>query len=538
MRQYTKHLCVAIVALLCAASSARAEPEAAANAPSSRSAPVVFRDETLFDIAAPLGALDQVARAKAIGERLSAASTDGKAEHEVRVEGDDVLAGTRVIVSVTEADALPTGRTRRQLVADRAARIATALERDRRDRSIRGVAIGAGYSVAVTIAFFGLLWVVMRGSKRLEAALLRLSSLHLDRRFAWLGPANVAPVLRVLVQLVRVVVILVLAYVYADLVLNFFPWTRGIAEKLFGYIRSALAWAGTGTIDYLPKLAYIVVTVLVVRYVLKLAQLLFDALQHGRLVIDGFYADWAEPSYNILRFLILALTAVIIFPYLPGSSSPAFRGISVFLGVLFSIGSASSIGNLVSGVVITYMRPFQIGDRVQLGDTIGDIVSKNLLVVRIRTIKNVEITVPNALVLGNHIVNFTAPTREQTLILHTSVTIGYDAPWRQIHELLLEAANGTDGLLSEPAPFVLQKALDDFYVEYEINAHTKRATEMVDTYSRLHQRIQDAFNAAGVEIMSPHFTAARDGNRIAIPDANVPKGYVAPAFRIDRGEPR
>lgn len=200
--------------------------------------------------------------------------------------------------------------------------------------------------------------------------------------------------------------------------------------------------------------------------------------------------------------------------------------------MLFSLGSASSVGNIVSGVVLTYMRPFQIGDRVKLADTEGDLVAKNLLVVRVRTIKNVEVTIPNGVVLANHIINYSTRARAEGLILHATVTIGYDAPWAQIHALLIAAAGKTRGLAAQPAPFVLQTALDDFYVHYQINAYTRDANAMADTYSTLNANIQDAFNEAGVEIMSPHFTAARDGNRKAIPDSNLPRDYETPSFRV------
>ncbi|MDH5275865.1 MAG: mechanosensitive ion channel family protein, partial [Gammaproteobacteria bacterium] len=227
-----------------------------------------------------------------------------------------------------------------------------------------------------------------------------------------------------------------------------------------------------------------------------------------------------------------ALTAVVIFPYLPGSGSPAFQGVSIFLGVLFSLGSTSAIANVVAGLVLTYMRPFRNGDRVKIADTVGDVLERDLLVVRVRTIKNVDVTIPNSMVLSNHIINFSACARDPGLILHSSVTIGYDAPWRQVHDLLTAAASRTPGIEKEPAPFVLQTALDDFYVRYELNATTSTPNRMAEIYSELHANIQDAFNEAGVEIMSPHYVAARDGSQSTIPADHLPASYIAPPFRI------
>jgi small-conductance mechanosensitive channel len=188
---------------------------------------------------------------------------------------------------------------------------------------------------------------------------------------------------------------------------------------------------------------------------------------------------------------------------------------------------------VVAGVVLTYTRAFLVGDRVRIGDTEGDVVRRSLLVTKVRTIKNVEITIPNGTVLASPIINFTTHAATHGLILHTTVTIGYDAPWRRVHELLIAAARATEHVLQDPAPFVFQTSLDDSYVSYQINAYTDRPAVMADTYSLLHQNIQDQFNRAGVEIMSPHYKALRDGNRVTIPAEHLPSSYHAPAFRVE-----
>jgi small-conductance mechanosensitive channel len=282
----------------------------------------------------------------------------------------------------------------------------------------------------------------------------------------------------------------------------------------------------------LPNLFFLAAIVVVAYYVTRFVKFLFIQVARGALTLPGFYPDWAMPTYKIARFLIAAFTLVVAFPYLPGSSSPAFQGVSIFFGLLFSLGSSSAIGNIVAGVVLTYTRAFQLGDRVKVGDTVGDVIEKTLLVTRIRTIKNVEIAIPNAMVLSSHIINFSSSAKEEGLILNTTVTIGYDAPWRTVHQLLMDAALATENVLQEPKPFVLQTALNDFYVSYEINAYTDRPSAMAGTYSQLHQNIQDAFNKAGVEIMSPHYSALRDGNQPAVPEEDLPRNYSAPGFRL------
>lgn len=253
----------------------------------------------------------------------------------------------------------------------------------------------------------------------------------------------------------------------------------------------------------------------------------------GGITFPGFYHEWADPTYRIVRFLVIAFAAIAIFPYIPGSTSAAFQGVSVFLGVLLSLGSAGAVSNTVAGVIITYMRPFQIGDRVKIADTFGDVMEKTLLVTRVRTIKNVLITIPNSMVLGSHLVNYSSSAKDPGLILPTSVTIGYDAPWKTVHELLISAARATTHILGKPEPFVLQTSLDDFYVTYELNAYTRQPNLMASIYAELHQNIQNKFNEAGVEIMSPHYAQIRDGNKITIPDQYLPKTYQVPAIRLE-----
>ena len=323
-----------------------------------------------------------------------------------------------------------------------------------------------------------------------------------------------------------------MGYSYLTILFSFFEFTKNWAATLFGYIVGPLLNVLTAFIGYLPNLFFILVIAYVTRYVIKLVKLIFVELGKGTLSLPGFYQEWADPTFKIVRFLILAFAAIVIFPYLPGSSSPIFQGVSIFLGVLFSLGSTSAIANIVGGVVITYMRPFKIGDRVKIADTVGDVTEKTLLVTRVRTVKNVDVTIPNAMVLGSHIINFSSSATERGLIVHTTVTIGYDVPWKHIHELLLAASDTTSNVLKDPKPFVLQTSLDDFYVNYELNVYTDQPNVMARTYSDLHQNIQDRFNEAGVEIMSPHYNAVRDGNQKAIPLDYLPKSYQAPTFRV------
>jgi small-conductance mechanosensitive channel len=290
-----------------------------------------------------------------------------------------------------------------------------------------------------------------------------------------------------------------------------------------------------GILGFIPNLFAIAVIFLATRYTVKFISFLSNEVEKGSLVIEGFYPDWAKPTFNIVKIILYAFMFIVIFPYLPGSDSEVFRGVSVFLGILVSLGSSSAIGNAVAGLVITYMRPFKIGDRIKIGEITGEVMEKTMLVTRIRTIKNEEITLPNATIMSGHTINYTTSAKDIGLILNTSITIGYDVPWKKVHELLIKASLATDGVLldEKKRPFVLQTSLDDFYVAYQINVYTDQSHRMAAIYSDLHQNIQDTFNEGGVEIMSPHYQTLRDGNTTAIPPNYLPPDYKQPPFHVE-----
>jgi small-conductance mechanosensitive channel len=334
------------------------------------------------------------------------------------------------------------------------------------------------------------------------------------------------------ISIIQWIIILVLIYMTLPILLGIFPWTGGLAARLISYFLDPTKQILYSVWHYLPNLLTIVVVVIFFRYFLRMLFFFKTEIERGRLKIPGFYVDWANPTFQILRVLVFAFMVIVIFPYLPGSNSPVFKGVSVFLGVLFTFGSAGALGNIISGLVLTYMRAYKIGDRIQIGQIVGDVVEKSMLVTKIKTIKNEIVSIPNSTVMSSHTTNFSADALEHGLILYTSVTIGYDTPWRQIHELLIKAALKTELIEKEPPPFVFQNKLDDFYVAYQINAYTRVPNQQHITYSLLHQNIQDAFNEAGVEIMSSHYTNIRDGNKTTVPGEHLPKDYVAPSFRV------
>ena len=298
-------------------------------------------------------------------------------------------------------------------------------------------------------------------------------------------------------------------------------WTMSFAIRLIMLFLAVVEYMWTGFVGYLPNFFTIVFIVIVARFVIKIIGLIFEGIQGRRIHLKNFYPEWADTSFGIIKMLIYVLTAVIIFPYLPGSSSPAFQGISIFVGVLVSLGSTTAVANVIAGVVLTYTRAFKVGDQVEVAETRGRIVERSTFVTRIQTLKNVIVSVPNSMVLNNNIINYSKNMGQTGLLVHTNITIGYDVPWQRVNELLVAAANNTEGIASHPEPFVLQLSLEDNYVSYEINGWTRQPEALPQTYSVLHANILDEFHGHKVEITSPAYRAIRDGNEANIPEPIV-----------------
>jgi small-conductance mechanosensitive channel len=244
---------------------------------------------------------------------------------------------------------------------------------------------------------------------------------------------------------------------------------------------------------------------------------IFRQAAAGNIRIPGVQADWAIPTYRIVRLVVVALAFVIAYPYIPGSGSTAFKGLSLFAGALFTIGSSAATGNFLGGLVLMFRGHIGLGDWIQVGDAVGEVVETSLILIRIRTHHEEIVTIPNVQVLASHFVNYSALAAGSGVILHSRVTIGYDEPWRKVHALLIEAAARTEGLEGAPAPFVLETSLENSYATYEINAYTRTPIRMPFIYGELHQNIQDVFAAAGVEILSPEYAALRRGLPSTVP---------------------
>lgn len=343
----------------------------------------------------------------------------------------------------------------------------------------------------------------------------------------YLLPRNSKGVFPFLLKLIRIALIILILVFYLPFMFSFLPWTENLVTQFYGYLAKPVKDVLQGLLQFLPNLFYIFIIVVITRYILRVIGYLANEIEAERFKIKGFYKDWAKPTFTIVKIILLAFALVFVFPYLPGSNSPAFRGVSIFLGVLFSLGSTSAIANIVAGIVITYMRPFSVGDRVKIGESTGDVIERNLLVTRVRTVKNEDITIPNAIIINTHLWNFSSNASSLGVILHTTVTIGYNVSSETVTGLLIKAAKNTPNLTRDFEPFVLQKSLNDFYIEYELNVYTKQPRKMAGLYSEIHKSIRNEFNKAGVEILSPHYSAYRDGNDSTVQaDQNPPTGPV------------
>ncbi|MDP4685900.1 MAG: mechanosensitive ion channel family protein [Salibacteraceae bacterium] len=378
--------------------------------------------------------------------------------------------------------------------------------------------------VGLTLLVLVLLWLIIKYLNKMftwiNRKIIKNNSSYLSgvriRNYEFLSKDRMIGFVASILKIIKWIIILLIVYLALPIIFSIFPGTEGIATTLFGYVLNPIKSILKGFLNFIPNLVTIAVIIGVTRYFDRGLRFLSLEVQQEKLVIPGFFADWAKPTHQLLRVLLYCFSFIVIFPYLPGSESPVFQGVSVFLGILISLGSSSAISNLIAGLVITYMRAFKDGDRVKIGETTGEVLERNVLVTRLRTTKNEEVTIPNSNILNSHTINYSA-NKEAGLILHTTITIGYDVSWVKVQELLYQAAAKTSDIEQEPKPFVLQTSLDDFYVSYELNVHTLFPDKAPQIYSQLHSNILDAFNEANVEIMSPHYRANRDGSDITIP---------------------
>jgi len=489
-------------------------------------APLIFDDDTLFVLYARKGgklAETRVREAKemitAIGQSLSF-TVDSIYTFEDELS-TDIMVGSQVIVSITDMDGLWQHKSRTELANEYLPIIKQTIddlhEKYGLQQKIRGILMAAALLFVLYLLIRFTNWVFGHFRMKLIRKVVNLLRPISTENYKFLNIHRQCVMVMIAYNTLRYILIVIYLFLVIPTLFYIFPETQTFTMTVFSYIWDPFKDIVKAVIDYIPNIFQIAVIWVCFYYLVRFIRYICNEIAADRLKISGFYPDWARPTYFILRVLLYSLMFVMIWPLLPNSNSQVFQGVSVFIGIIVSLGSTSIIGNLISGMVMTYMRLFSIGDYIKVGDIVGEVVEKTILVTRIRTRKNEVITIQNSNLMGSQTSNYTVAAKNYLLIVHTKVTIGYDVPWQKVKEIMESAALETPGIKHKPRPFMMTTALDDYYVEYEINAYTDDAVKLSAIYSNLHQNLLKRFFEEGVEIMSPHIYAHRTDLELQMP---------------------
>jgi len=422
-----------------------------------------------------------------------------------------IYAGNELIVRIFDADADVEGVSRNLLVQTIELKIKSSIETYRSERSrpvvIKNIKKALVATLILIALLFGLLWLINRIEIGLRNRIKEKINSVDNISFNLIKSNQIWRIFHVLILTLRTIIIILSIVFFADYVLSLFPWTNAFSKYTMNLILDPIKNLATSFINYIPKFVFLFFIYIITKYVLKLIKLFFIGVEEGNIVLKDFKAEWGLSTFKIVKLFVIAFAVVISYPYIPGSDSVAFKGVSVFVGVLFSLGSSSFIGNIIAGYSMIYRGAFKKGDRIEFENQIGIVEEQRLMVTRLRSYKNEEIVIPNSVLVNSKIINYTAIAQDKGLIIHTIVGIGYETPWRQVDAMLKLAANRTEGILKNPPPFVLKKALADFAVNYEINGYCKDLDNINHIYSSLHQNILDVFNENDVQIMTPSYEA-------------------------------
>jgi len=446
---------------------------------------------------------------------------EAQPEQETQIIASEEQAGDTSVTTEDISDTVPSenGETETEIDAISAP---SALQEHKEKLTFLQRLLIAAAIVIIQILLIRLIWHLFKQfEKKLENSTRNIVKPFVIKKFTIFSAKQVVGVIEYFLRILKYLITAVLLFLTVPIIFSLFSATRELAFTLMSYVLDPLKDIALGALRYIPNLIKIIIFVLITHYMLKGLKFLADKIEKGKLVIPRFYTEWAAPTFKILQVFLWAFTVALIYPFLPGSDSRAFQGVSVFLGIIFSIGSTSAIGNLVAGLVITYMRPFKIGDRVMIKDITGFVVEKNLMVVRLKTHKNEYVTFPNIMILGSNIINYNTSSDEdeEGLIIFAEVTFGYSTPWQTVHDILINAALSTESVLKKPKPFVLQTKLDDFYACYQINCYTKEVSRIPRINTMLYENIQNGFREAGLDLTSAHYgvhTLYKDGAAVEL----------------------
>ncbi|WNC94794.1 mechanosensitive ion channel family protein [Paraburkholderia sp. FT54] len=496
-------------------------------------APVEIDGQLLFRVRG-VSSFPAEQRAEAIRRRIEKVAADPSfpsdgLSAEVVENVTVIMAGQATLMIVSEADAQLEHTSRDHLATLHLMRIRRAIDEYRQSRRSDALLKAGLYAAGATALLALVITVLLVLDRWLDKALSRrLKSRVHDigiQSFEILGSETIWKAFHGLMLAVGVATITVSVYGYLHYVLALFPWTRSISNGLFDLAAGAVEHMGKSMGASIPDILILAIIYYLSQFVLRRIRRFFDAVAQKRVTFAQFEPEWALPTYRLVRVLILAFALVVAYPYIPGSESAAFKGISIFIGLVLSLGSSTAISNLIAGYLMTYRRVFKVGDRVRVGDVTGEVIAIRLQVTHLRTVKNEEVTIPNSQILNGDVTNFSSMAGTRGLILHTSVGIRYETPWRQVEAMLRVAAERTSGVLREPQPFILLIKLGDFAVTYELNVYIRDTHVIAQIYADLHRHILDVFNEYGVQIMTPAYEGDPDVPKV------VPREqwYAAPA---------
>ena len=533
-------LAVAVFWIQAAAQSTGTQPDPVAAAITSAAASahtsdppatLSFANRPIVELRATIMSRQPAARVEAAERTLKAIASE-KPDAAVTTTATDrgilISVDNRPVVAVFAADAdRLAGESMETKATDAVAKLTAALREAAELRRPVELLRGAAIALAITVLYVVLMWMLIRMEIRVASTLSNATERGLRRLPG--GEVMVfvrAPrVVQWMLNVIGVVLGLLMTYAWLTAVLRRFPYTRPWGESLRSLLISTVGSVVGGIVEHIPDLLMILVIMLVVRFAVKLVNFAFTAIEEGRLTVRGVYPETAQPTRRLIVALLWLFALVVSYEYIPGSNSDAFKGVSVFIGIIISLGSTGVMNQLMSGMMVTYSRAVRLGDFVRIGDIEGTVVQLGSLSTKVRNARNEEITIPNAVVASSAATNFSRHADTDGVFVPTAVTIGYDVPWRQIEALLLLAAERTTGVRRQPQPKVLQTALCDFYVQYTLMVCLEEPNRRVATLAALHANIQDAFNEYGVQIMSPNYEADPEGRKI-VPRA---QWYAAPA---------
>ncbi|SDC92649.1 mechanosensitive ion channel family protein [Ruegeria marina] len=486
-------------------------------------APVILDGTELFLLRGVSG-MPAERRAMQVHNRLVQVATASKS-NTVDIQVQQVRAGYLItadgvdIVIVTKADAELEKLDLELLAGVHADVIRDAILSYRAERTDKARLEGAIYAVGWTVAFaiFIFLGVLLR--RFLNTRITRLVHKNLadveTATKAHVRADAIAALIRFGVNFGLLAILFLGAYYYLSFILLAFAETRYVALILLTYVTRPVLNIVLGFVNYLPNFVTLLIIALVTQYVIRGLRIFSEAVEAGSFEIGNFERNWVIPTFNIVRAVLIMIALVFAFPYIPGSDSAAFQGLTILVGAMLSLGSNSVMNNLISGLFVIYRRSTSIGDRIRIGEHLGDVVEIKMMETHLRSIKNELISIPNAQLLNSEVVNYSKHADSNGLLVHTTVGIGYEEPTEKVEAMLIEAAKRTDGLKKRPAPFVLWAALADYAVNYQINAYTTHGAVIPKIKSDLHRNILDVFTENGVQIMTPSYVADPSEAKVA-----------------------